>query len=341
MLDASPATRTEEAKAKARALALQGRLRDAVKVGAAIPPNAANDAFERELRDWRHAAYFEADYASGRADWPPALQDPRPDLIDQIPEISAAQLTPEILGGAIQAHGSLIVRGLLTREIAADLLAGIDAAYAVRADETSPEVQSWYAPLLTQSDPKLRFARGFGDGTSMLTVDSPHMLARWLETLEKAGVIDVVTGYLGERPILSAHKTRMYRVPRDAGTQWHQDGAFLGGENTRVVNLWAPLTACGEDAPGLELVPWRLNEIVPPGTHGTHFKWSVGDDKVAEMTSGRPLSSPRFEPGDAMFFDQLCLHRTGARAGMTRGRYAMETWMFAPSTFPHKAPVII
>jgi hypothetical protein len=171
--------------------------------------------------------------------------------------------------------------------------------------------------------------------------DSPHIFARWADVLDDCGALGAVSAYLAERPVLSAHKTRMYRVPANPGTQWHQDGAFLGGASTRTVNLWVALTACGEDAPGLEIVPWRLNYIVQPGTHGSLFQWSVGDGKVAQMAGDRQFASPHFAAGDAVLFDHLCLHRTGVRAGMTHGRYALETWMFAPSSYPDSAALIL
>ena len=38
----------------------------------------------------------------------------------------------------------------------------------------------------------------------------------------------LLTDYLGERPILSANKCTLRRVPVEANTDWHQDGAFLG-----------------------------------------------------------------------------------------------------------------
>ena len=44
--------------------------------------------------------------------------------------------------------------------------------------------------------------------------------------------------------------------------------------------------------------------------------------------------SPEFSPGDALLFDHLFLHRTGVAPGMTRERWAIETWFFAPSTLP-------
>jgi ectoine hydroxylase-related dioxygenase (phytanoyl-CoA dioxygenase family) len=43
---------------------------------------------------------------------------------------------------------------------------------------------------------------------------------------------------------------------------------------------------------------------------------------------------PEFAPGDALLFDHLLLHRTAAGEEMTRERYAIETWFFAPSLYP-------
>jgi hypothetical protein len=33
-------------------------------------------------------------------------------------------------------------------------------------------------------------------------------------------------------------------------------------------------------------------------------------------------------------FDELMLHATASGAELTRERYALESWFFAPSTFP-------
>ena len=38
--------------------------------------------------------------------------------------------------------------------------------------------------------------------------------------------------------------------------------------------------------------------------------------------------------GDALIFDHLFLHQTYIRPTMTRERYALESWFFAPSVFP-------
>ena len=331
----------DDVRLHARSLAAQGRYRDAIAIGQRAIGNSFDPQLERELIEWRHSAFYEPVDRQPRQVWPPSASDPRPDLIDRIPEISASELNVDMLAGALLHHGSLIVRGLLSSQLAETLRADVDRAYDARAKRAQDAHQSWYVPFVPKDDPGLPLSRGFAGDTSMLMADSPRIFARWASVLHTCGVFDTVSGYLGEQPVVSAHKTRMYRVPANAGSQWHQDGAFLGGEKTRTVNLWVALTPCGEEAPGLEIVPWRLNEIVPPGTHGSFFTWSVGEAKVAEMAAGRPMANPRFAAGDAMLFDHLCLHRTGVRPGMTRGRYALETWMFAPSTYPDKAALVL
>jgi len=47
-----------------------------------------------------------------------------------------------------------------------------------------------------------------------------------------------------------------------------------------------------------------------------------------------PIWRPEFEPGDVLFFDDRCLHRTAAELGMPNVRYAIESWFFAPSVYP-------
>jgi hypothetical protein len=36
-----------------------------------------------------------------------------------------------------------------------------------------------------------------------------------------------------------------------------------------------------------------------------------------------------------LMFDHLCLHRTSINPAYAEERRALETWFFAPSTYPH------
>lgn len=328
--------------AAARQLAQAGRFREAVIIGQAANRRQPDPQLERELRDWRHNAFYEGARGSGRADWPPAMPDPRPDLKNQIPEITVDELSATVLGGALHHHGSLIVRGLLDGAKTKRYANLIDRAFEARDNPERGEDNSSYSLMkaVDAFDPYTR-AGIFVAGMTILMVDAPEFMARWLDEIETSGVLGAVSDYLGERPSLSYNKATLYRLPPNPGAQWHQDGAFLGGKSTRTVNLWVALSDCGIDAPGLEVVPWRLDDIVPPGTHGSYFDWAVGNDLVMEMAADKGLSSPVFRAGDAMLFDHLCLHRTAVRPEMTRGRYAIETWMFAPSNYGEGVPLII
>ena len=155
----------------------------------------------------------------------------------------------------------------------------------------------------------------------------------YFEMLEGAGVRGLISDYLGERPAVTLKKSTLRKVPPLPHADWHQDGAFLG-EGIRTINVWVTLSRCGDDAPGLDLVPRRLDHIAETGTGGAFFEWSVGPDTAAAEAGDVPIVRPVFEPGDALLFDELFLHRTATNAEMTRDRYALETWFFAPSLYP-------
>jgi hypothetical protein len=159
------------------------------------------------------------------------------------------------------------------------------------------------------------------------------MFRALVELIEDTGVLDLVTAYLGERPALSANKCTLRRVPLDTNVGWHQDGAFLG-QDVRALNLWLALGHCGTDAPGLDLVPRRIDRVVPAGTDGAMFDWSVAPDVVTAEAGEAGIIRPRFGPGDALLFDHLFLHSTAVEPEMTSERHAMETWFFAPSAYP-------
>jgi len=154
-----------------------------------------------------------------------------------------------------------------------------------------------------------------------------------LSLYESAGLSETIGRYLNEAPALSADKTTLRKAgPSDPGG-WHQDGKFLGDVNS--LNLWVSLTHCGDTAPGLDLIPGRLTEIVDAGVgEGDLDEITVTHERAEELAGDLGIARPIFEPGDAIFFDHLNLHRTAADPGMTDTCYAVESWFFGPSAFP-------
>lgn len=294
--------------------------------------------FERRLVGLRHRAFDALAPGGGRAEWPPTYPDPFPDVRGVPPEVSADDLTAEVLGGAIVNHGCLLVRGLVPADRRAVLIDGIDRAfdgYDAWAGGAEPrETGPWFVPF----SPLKTYPLGKGRpwvraGGGVYTIDSPRVLFDLVETFEASGVGAAIGGYMGERPAISVKKSTLRRVPLDTGTDWHQDGEFIGPD-VRSVNVWVSLTDCGVDAPGLDLVPRRVDHLLDAGTEGAQFGWSIGQPVVDRAAGDTPVVRPEFHAGDALLFDDVFVHRTAIGPEMTKIRYAIESWFFAPSHYP-------
>ena len=229
------------------------------------------------------------------------------------------------------------MRGLIPPARVAQLIDDIDQTFTAQdaffAGAPILQTAPWYVPFEPESGARLgpiKFVRG---GGGVLTVESPRALFDVLDTFEEVGLAGYLADYLGERPVLAAKKFTLRRVPLEKTADWHQDGAFLG-KGIRAVNVWVALSPCGEDSPGLDVVARRMREIAPTGTEGAWFDWSVGAPVVDRVAEGAPIQRPIFAAGDAVLFDEMLLHRTAVEPEMTRERYAIESWFFAPSHYP-------
>ena len=307
----------------------------------------ADPAVEKRIVQLRHEAFAQLDRSApaGSPDTEAVVdQLPRP---DGLPEITAAELSSDAIRDGILGGGSLLIRGLLDPARAERMRAGIDATFAQRdahldgaaVAETTP----WFDPFAPSPAYGLDAAqwnRMKKGGHAVWAPDSPRMMFELLDAFEISGLRDAISDYLGERPALSMNKSVLRRVSPESGTDWHQDGAFLG-RGIRTCNVWIALSRCGDIAPGLDIVSRRYDEIVETGTEGATFPWAVSPQKVEETSQGAEVARPTFEPGDAVLFDHFCLHRTAVGPEMTDDRYATETWCFAPSVYPDKTVPLV
>ncbi len=252
-----------------------------------------------------------------------------------LPEVRGDRLDAGILRKAILQHGALIVRGLIERDRAEGFAAGIDRAYASRS---SANGDGAYAPFLpsppytqTQLD---EFRPWIEESGGLLAVDCPGLLAEMLEFLSEARLKEIVDDYLGGPGLISAHKTTLRKVEPGTRPGWHQDGAFMG--KVRSLNLWLALSRCGDEAPGMDVLPARLDDFVETGGEGTMVANQVSQAKAEKAASaaGVGIVRPIFDPGDALIFDEMFLHATAADGEMTKPRYAIESWFFTPAALP-------
>jgi hypothetical protein len=262
---------------------------------------------------------------------------PEPDFAglpdgDPLPELAPADVTPELLRAAILRDGCLLVRGLVDRDDALRLADGIERAFAGRAALRAGESPTGeYEEFEPEPGFELASTRPWiEDGGGVLAIDAPALSFEMLREFDEAGVLRLVAGYLGEPPLLSFHKTTLRKVMPSLGGAWHQDGAFMG--DVRALNLWLALSRCGDEAPGLDVVPRRLDEVVVAHDEMLDVELTRRRARVAAGDAG--IVRPIFEAGDALFFDGLFLHQTASDPSMPKPRFAIESWFFGGTGFP-------
>jgi len=307
---------------------------------------AADPATEKRIVRLRHEAFaqLERDGELPPLGERPGVELPTP---DGLPEVDAKDLSADALRDGILGGGSLLIRGLVDPGRAERMRAGIDRTFELRdafmQGAAIAETTPWFDPFAPSPDyppDAAQWNRMKIGGHAVWAPDSPRMMFELTDAFEATGLTAAVTEYLGERPALSMNKSVLRRVSPESGTDWHQDGAFLG-KGIRTCNVWIALSRCGDVAPGLDIVARRYEEIVATGTEGAVFPWAVSPQVVEETRDGAAIARPVFEAGDALLFDHYCLHRTAVDPAMTADRYATETWCFAPSVYPDKTVPLV
>jgi hypothetical protein len=300
-------------------------------------------ATEARLITLRHLAGIGlTEAANGRPDF--ASPDPAslPTVAQGLPEIDAADLTPELLRAGILRDGCLLVRGLVGRDEALHFADQIDRAFEEREthDQGGQSADGYYEEFTPEEGFEGMASRSWiKQGGGVLAVDSPMLSFEMIDMFERAGIQKLVDAYLGERGLISGEKTTLRKAEPSVPGAWHQDGAFMG--DVRALNLWLSLSRCGDESPGLDILPRRLDYLVTTATDDAVLSYQISNAKAMEAAGDTPIIRPIFEPGDALFFDELFLHQTGSSPEMPKPRYAIESWFFGASAFPTYIPVVV
>ena len=333
---------------KAHSLVKQNRYPEAIRFLTEANRRLHSSAIEILLVNLRHDSFFHHVPTSSLASWPPHPDDLYADQ-PGIPEIDRRDFTATNVASGVFNHGSIIVRNMLTKDQVSLMRKSIIKTYAQhdKAMAGAPETETapWFVPFNPAPREGTEAIMGrdwFRQSGAELAADSPRGLFNLINCLQDAGITDMVTEYLGERPALSVRKTSLRQVPHNQTvTGWHQDGAFLG-QGIRTVNVWIALTDCGVDAPSMDMVPRRMTDIVPTGTEGALMSWTVSQILVEDAAGETPPVRLQFREGDAIIFDEMNLHRTSSSAEFLRDRFAIEAWFFAPSCYPiEQLPIMV
>ena len=330
---------TTEVLEAAGALASSGRVRDAIALLSETNRRARSPLLEIALVELRHAGF---DRVADPA--PPARASENTvelETVDGVPWVAPDALGLGALEHGLARYGCLLVPGLLEPPQIRRLVEGIDQTFAEfdrwqakPQSQRDDEARAWFTPFRPVEPYAGRelggrmFTRSTG---GIWTVESPRMLFEVIETFEAVGLGALVAGHLGEQPALSAAKCNVRRTPTHIPGGWHQDGSFLG-RDIATLDVWIALSTCGRDAAGLDIVPRRIDELLEPGIDGVVIPHETVLDAIEPL--GVEIVSPEYHAGDVLIFDHMFLHRTAIAPGMTRERYALETWFFAPSRYP-------
>ena len=299
---------------------------------------------QRRLLWLRHLAGIrELDRATSQPQHPQPDIAALPGFAGTLPGVAARELTPELLRAGILRDGCLLVRGLIGRDTALGFAAEIDRAFGERErfDEGDGAAEGYYEEFTPHS----RFDPYLGRpwikmGGGVYAADSPTLSFQMMEIFRAVGAPELVSGYLGEPALISVQKSTLRKADPSVPGAWHQDGAFMGP--VRSLNLWLSLSRCGDESPGLDVVPIRLNDFVKTRTEEATLDMQVSKKKAEEAAGARGIMRPTFDPGDALLFDELFLHQTGSDPGMPKPRYALESWFFGGSKFPAAyAPITV
>ena len=325
--------------AEAHRLMDAGRSDAAVRLLTDAHRRAPHPAIEVLLVSARHRAFSDPSRPLSDEPWPP----PTPDAfagVAGLPEVAATELTSELLASALQHHGSLIVRGLLTPAVADSLLGEVrrafEAAEAAAAGAPVSETSPWYVPFEpTESYDfgwvERLFSRQVG---AVLAVEAPRALFHIIEALRATGIGEVVAEYLGEHPALSAKKTSLRRARPDSPTEWHQDGSFLG-EGIRTVNVWTALTPCGANAPSVDVFAGRSATSWTPAPTTPSSAGRSARSRPSGWTPSTSCARCSRPVTPSCSTSSRCT-APASRPSMSEERYAIESWFFAPSTYPHE-----
>lgn len=299
---------------------------------------------ERRLLALRHkAGILLLDQATDAPSHPDPDRSKLPEVTAGLPEITGAELTAGLLRAGILRDGCLLVRGLMDSDLALRFAAQVDLTFEERAkhDDGGSVADGCYEEFVPLGHYGAIYSRPWiKEGGGVLAVDSPRLAFEMIELFHAVGLAQIATAYLGEPAMISAHKTTFRKAEPAIAGAWHQDGAFMG--NVRALNLWLSLSHCGDLAPGLDVVPRRLDDWVATGTPERPLDYLCSQAQAESAAGDKPIIRPIFKPGDALLFDDRFLHKTGSDPAMPNPRFAIESWFFGASAFPRDyAPVAV
>jgi len=260
--------------------------------------------------------------------------------VRDLPVFDAHKITPQEFVDTIEKYSVVHLKNAVPKEMVDLARQVVQMTYEeydrliprIRAGEDVRSEITYISQQIFNEGHGIKFFDMFRSYGSILLACTTMAAGVVTEILEQLVVMPHLTAHFGVRPMLAmnAGSVRMAEVNSNKPCLFHQDGTFLGGKTARTLNTWIALDDCGIDAPGIEVIPYRTDELLPSGKN-VEMNWEILDEQVYSRFGGRSSGwAPEFKAGDILAFDHMNIHRTHMVKGMTRNRFALECWMYPP-----------
>lgn len=235
-------------------------------------------------------------------------------------ELEGSQLNPERTLELLDRYNSLIIRRFTPPQIIAVLAQRVQQVFELRQRE--------YEAGLT--DPGKTFEHGSVPYLGLSDLDSaggpPYQI---LGLIAASRLLPLFKQYVGTPMFCNVGESAARRViPERTGMYlpFHQDGFFNHQPRWKMINCWVPLVPCGRDAPGIDLLPIGLNELleVTPEEKARHAPYAFSESEAFCLRHSEAIWHPVFEPGDLLLMNPYAIHRTYGHPFMKHPRYSLE-----------------
>lgn len=248
-----------------------------------------------------------------------------------LPELQYEDARADEAVALIERYGCVLLRGAISSNLLAVYYEAAKAAYAVRDWQYAHGELETVLPLAA-----------YHSGTiNVHDIDPPGAPrdTAIVELVQQSALAQIHKRLFGPKIALpiNACVLRRQGVARNLPpVPYHQDQGFYpefmgiaDGHAHRVVNAWIPFVACGENAPGLEVYPEKLDGLMHAlgrgaGTTGLYDYIEIGDETLYAHIDREKLWTPVYAPGDMMLMTNHTLHRTHMTSAMKDERISLE-----------------
>lgn len=231
-----------------------------------------------------------------------ALTIPRLDLSDE----------PQHIREQFEADGAVVIGGVLEPELLNRFTDSIRLLLHKQLQQATADNQPFYKD--TRSLDELhRTLCSVDRQRGGYVYDAIQWLPEYLEILSTSGLVSASKILLGTERVISPPILSWVRIDRSGEQRnsfpWHQDYTYnLASQPT--ITAWMPLLDITKEMGPLTVIPGSHNFHHPVEVHESERYAAIANVNIEELDAQSITVTPRV--GEALFFHDLLLHRSGA-----------------------------